>query len=111
MREEGRRMSEVNAVSLMNQMRLMSTKAAGPSVELGAVQESFGNVFQRALNGVNELHQSADALKSRYEMGDANVGISEVMVASQKASLGFEAALRVRNKLVEVYQDIMNMSI
>ncbi|ARG98904.1 flagellar hook-basal body complex protein FliE [Legionella micdadei] len=104
-------MSEVNTVSLLNQMRLMAAKAEGSSVEFNAMQEPFGEVLQRALGDVNQLHQSADALKSRYELGDPSVSIGEVMIATQKANLGFEAVLRVRNKLVDVYQDIMNMSI
>ena len=31
------------------------------------------------------------------------------MLASQKASLSFQAALQIRNKLVSAYQDIMNI--
>jgi len=33
------------------------------------------------------------------------------MVAMQKASLSFQAMTEVRNKLVEAYQQIMNMPI
>ncbi len=44
-----------------------------------------------------------------FESGDANVSLAEVMVASQKASVSFQAMLQVRNKLVEAYKDVMNM--
>ncbi|MGZ5030965.1 MAG: flagellar hook-basal body complex protein FliE, partial [Methylobacter sp.] len=43
--------------------------------------------------------------------GDTNVSLAEVMVASQKASVSFQAMLQVRNKLVEAYKDVMNMPI
>jgi flagellar hook-basal body complex protein FliE len=33
------------------------------------------------------------------------------MIASQKASVAFEATLQVRNKMVEAYQEVMRMSI
>ena len=33
------------------------------------------------------------------------------MVAMQKASIGFQAALQVRNKLVSAYSEIMNMQV
>jgi len=33
------------------------------------------------------------------------------MVATQKSTLGFEATLQIRNKLLQAYQDIMNMPI
>lgn len=104
-------MSEINTVSLLNQIRAMTAQAGGASVEAAENQAPFSSVFKRALDDVNELHQNSDALKSRYEMGDKNVSVSEVMIASQKASLGFEATLRVRNKVVDAYQDIMNMPI
>ena len=33
------------------------------------------------------------------------------MLARQKASVGFEATLQVRNKLLGAYRDIMNMPV
>jgi flagellar hook-basal body complex protein FliE len=33
------------------------------------------------------------------------------MIASQKASLSFQQMVQVRNKLVNAYQDIMNMGV
>ncbi|HHF7345904.1 TPA: flagellar hook-basal body complex protein FliE [Legionella feeleii] len=103
-------MSDINAVSLLNQMRVLAAKAEGSSVE-NATQTSFGDVFKHALGEVNQLHQNADNLRTKFELGDKSVGIGEVMVAAQKSSLGFEATLRVRNKLVQAYEDIMNMPI
>jgi flagellar hook-basal body complex protein FliE len=109
MRDKG--MSEINTVSLMNQMRAMSSQAEGFKVEAGATQTPFGTVFQQALNQVNDMTQTSDSLKTRFEMGDPNVSLGEVMIASQKSNLGFEATLRVRNKVVQAYQDIMNMPV
>ena len=33
------------------------------------------------------------------------------MVAAQKSSIGFEATVQVRNRLLQAYQDIMNMQV
>jgi flagellar hook-basal body complex protein FliE len=33
------------------------------------------------------------------------------MIASQKASVAFEATVQVRNKMIEAYQEVMRMSI
>ncbi|WED43791.1 flagellar hook-basal body complex protein FliE [Legionella cardiaca] len=105
-------MSEINTVSLLNQLRAMAAKAEGGSVEFSpADAPAFGDVLQNALGTVNNLQQTSDTLKARFEMGDTNVGIGEVMVAAQKSNLAFEATLRVRNKMVQAYQDIMNMPI
>ncbi|QMT60068.1 MULTISPECIES: flagellar hook-basal body complex protein FliE [unclassified Legionella] len=104
-------MSEINTANILNQIKTMSAKAEGKILEAEANQSPFGSVFQHAMNQVNDLHQSADALKTRFEMGDPNVSLGEVMIAAQKSNLGLEATVRVRNKVVQVYQDIMNMPV
>lgn len=104
-------MSEINTVHLLNQIRTMAAQAEGSKVEAGGNQVSFGSVLQQTLNQVNDLTQTSDALKTRFELGDPNVSLGEVMIAGQKSNLGFEATLRVRNKLVQAYQDIMNMPV
>ncbi|KTD73506.1 flagellar hook-basal body complex protein [Legionella tucsonensis] len=109
--EVNKDMSDINTVNLLNQIKTMSAKAEGSVIETEANQSPFGTVFQQALNQVNELNQSADALKARFEMGDPNVSLGEVMIAAQKTNLGLEATVRVRNKVVQAYQEIMNMPV
>jgi len=71
----------------------------------------FGEVMAQAVNKVNETQKASGALAKAYEQGAPGVDITDVMVASQKASVSFQAAVQVRNKLVEAYRDIMNMPI
>lgn len=71
--------------------------------------QGFGDLFKQAVNSVNETQQQSTALATAYEKGDPKVSLAQVMVASQKASVSFQAITQVRNKLVEAYQDIMNM--
>ena len=53
---------------------------------------------------------SAD-LAARFEQGDEKVSLAQVMVASQKSSVSFQAVVQVRSKLLAAYQDVMNMQI
>ena len=39
------------------------------------------------------------------------VSIEETMLAMQKAQLGFQAAVQVRNRMVQAYTEIMNMNV
>ena len=71
----------------------------------------FGDVFSQAINKVNSIQQESGAMSKAYIQGDPNVSISDVMIASQKSSVAFQAATQVRNKLVEAYKDVMNMPI
>ncbi|MDI1352709.1 MAG: flagellar hook-basal body complex protein FliE [bacterium] len=102
-------MTDINTANLISQMRTMAAQAEGiSSVDS---KSSFSLVFQQALDQVGNLNQSADLLKNRFEMGDPNVSLADTMIATQKANLGFEATVRVRNKVVQAYQDIMNMPV
>ncbi|MDB6059920.1 MAG: Flagellar hook-basal body complex protein FliE [Verrucomicrobiaceae bacterium] len=71
----------------------------------------FGEMFQQAIGSVNNTQQQASALSTSFEQGDPGVSLAQVMVASQKASVSFQALTQVRNRLVDAYKDIMNMPV
>ena len=73
--------------------------------------KSFGDMFQQAINSVNQTQQQASQLATAFETGDPKVSLAQVMVASQKASVSFQALTQVRNRLVDAYKDIMNMQV
>jgi flagellar hook-basal body complex protein FliE len=79
------------------------------NVEGGAKVPGFNDLFKQAVNSVNDTQQQAGALATSYEKGDTGVSLAQVMVASQKASVSFQALTQVRNRLVDAYKDIMNM--
>jgi flagellar hook-basal body complex protein FliE len=79
---------------------------AAPAEDVGG----FGKTMVDALKSVNNQQAKASDLSAAYERGDTN-DIVGVMVERQKASLGFEATLQVRNKLLSAYRDIMNMPV
>jgi len=72
---------------------------------------SFATLLKQAIDNVNDHQKKASDLRTRYEMGDPDVDIVNVMIASQKSSVAFEAMSQVRNRLVSAYQEIMRMSI
>ena len=76
-----------------------------------AATPAFGALLKQGIDAVNATQQSADALSSAWERGDAGVNLAQVMVETQKASVSFQALAQVRNRLISAYQDIMNMSI
>jgi len=71
---------------------------------------SFSDTLGAAVRSVNEQQAKASALSAAYERGETH-DIVSVMIERQKASLGFEATLQVRNKLLSAYRDIMNMPV
>lgn len=103
-------MSEMNVNQVLAQMRAMSLEAGGNKVqETGSGGADFAAMLKQTIGAVNDTQQTAGKMTEAFESGDTNVSLAEVMVASQKASVSFQAMLQVRNKLVEAYQDVMNM--
>ncbi|MBC6907102.1 flagellar hook-basal body complex protein FliE [Saccharophagus sp. K07] len=71
----------------------------------------FSDLFSQAVNKVNSVQQASNATSAAYMRGDPNVDITDVMIASQKSTVAFQAMTQVRNKVVEAYKDVMNMPI
>ncbi len=101
-------MSDMNVNLVLAQMRAMSFQAGG-SVQKTDGNTDFSALLQQSLAAVNNTQKSAGKMTEAFETGASNVSLADVMVATQKASVSFQATLQVRNKLVEAYQDVMNM--
>ena len=110
----------INAIDpneLLMQMRAAQSQAAQqvevrPSLQ-GQSSESvnFSGLMKSALDQVNETQQASGKLKTAFEMGDPNVSLADAMIASQKATVAFQATVQVRNKLISAYEEVMRMSV
>ena len=88
-----------------------ATKPASPIAGQASQQVSFSSVLKQGLDAVNATQAQAADVAARFERGDPNVELSQVMLESQKATVALRATVEVRNRLVNAYQEIMNMPI
>lgn len=84
-------------------------KAAGLAPG-SAAKSDFAGALKGAIAEVNELQAKSSAVTDSYERGETT-DIASVMLARERASLGFQATLQVRNKLLSAYKDIMSMPV
>ena len=77
----------------------------------GAQPSEFANLLKNSVDHVAGMQNQATALANAYEAGDKSIDLTKVMLEVQKASLAFRAMTEVRNKLVDAYQQVMNMSV
>lgn len=121
--------TRIDVDNVLSQMRMMRSQAqnkpmVGPASDIAAnalqglggtqpvnAPSNFTNVMTSAIDKVNATQQESAALGKAYELGDPTVSLSDVMVASQKSSISFQAMTQVRNKLIDAYQEIMNMPV
>ena len=64
-----------------------------------------------ALRSVSAAQNDSTRLQREVQMENPAVSLEETMVSMQKAQVGFQAALHVRNRMVQAYTDIMNMQV
>jgi len=114
-------LSQMRSMQSQVQTQSKANSELGQLGQLGDVQAprevqkddapEFSQLLKMAVDQVNATQQHASSLATAYEKGDPTVDIPEVMIASQKASVAFQAMTQVRNKLISAYEEIMKMPI
>jgi flagellar hook-basal body complex protein FliE len=115
-------MSQMEIDRVLATIRSFSTQGAGgiggvgQSGAAGAAQgtsgvSEFSKLLQKGIDSVNQTQQNASSLATAFEKGTPGVELPQVMLEMQKASVSFRALTEVRNRLVNAYQEIMNMPI
>ena len=87
--------------------------ANGQPLQKGKAVEGAGfqQALTQALGAVSKSQTEATSLQREVQFDNPNVSLEQTMVAMQKAQIGFQATLQVRNKLVQAYSDIMSMQV
>jgi flagellar hook-basal body complex protein FliE len=84
---------------------------AQPKSVQGGAAPSFQNAMAQALGSVSQSQHQAQRLQQELQLDNPGVSLEQTMVAMQKAQIGFQGVLAVRNRLVQAYSDIMNMQV
>ncbi len=107
-------MSSIQISQVLAEMRALQARASGAPMEapqsIGGPSE-FANMMKGHIDNVAKMQNSAQALANSYEAGDKSVDLTKVMLEVQKAGLAFHAMTEVRNKLIDAYTQVMNMSV
>lgn len=102
-----------NLEQMLTELRAASAVAQGKpaAAATGAEGADFSVALKSAIDGVNAAQQQAQQMTQNFVAGQENVNLQDVMINLQKASLSFQQMVQVRNKLVNAYQDVMNMPV
>jgi flagellar hook-basal body complex protein FliE len=74
-----------------------------------AEQGTFTGELSKALGEVDKLQVEADQQAKMVAEGGGN--LHEMSLALEKADISMRLAMKVRNKLVDAYNEIMRMSV
>ncbi|HVE83612.1 MAG TPA: flagellar hook-basal body complex protein FliE [Myxococcales bacterium] len=70
---------------------------------------SFAAELGKAIDSVDALQKQGDAQAEKVAQGGGN--LHETALALEKADVAMRVLTRVRNKVVEAYQEVMRMSV
>ncbi|GBF11597.1 flagellar hook-basal body complex protein FliE [Tepidibacillus infernus] len=70
----------------------------------------FSDVLNNALKQVDEDLKTASVLSNKVATGNVT-DLHQVMIGLEKANLGLQLTVQVRNKAVEAYQEIMRIQV
>ena len=116
-------MSDLAISQVLAQMRELQSRIGGPGgiggPPAGGIEglqgpvrgPDFATLLKGQVDGVATLQNQAKGLADAYEAGDRSVDITRVMLEVNKASIAFHAITEVRNKLIDAYTQVMNMSV
>ena len=71
----------------------------------------FQHALTKALGAVSKSQLDSSAMQREVQLDNPTVSIEQTMIAMQKAQIGFQATIQVRNKMVQAYSDIMSMQV
>ena len=100
-------MSAINNISTPQTIALPNLPATGAQATGGP---SFKDMLVDSIQQVNTMQLEADqAVETMFTGGEINP--AEVLTAVQKADLAFRLTMQMRNKLMEVYQEVKDIRI
>lgn len=77
-----------------------------PKGNVSEITDSFSKMLDNALQTVDRQEKEVQVLNEQFVTGQI-ADVHTVMIAAEKAQLGLQLTVQVRNKVIEAYQEIM----
>ena len=104
--ESGQGLSEAGTTDRLGQIDRMDRAIVTPGADKAA---QFGSELGKAIGEIDKMQVAADTQADAVARGGGN--IHEMALSLEKADVAMRLAMRVRNKLVDTYNEIMRMGI
>lgn len=101
---------------------MRSISGAAPEIGAGSIERApsgvspgaapgggFAETLGSAIQKVDAMQMDADAQVEKVALGGGN--LHEMSLALEKADVSMRLAMKVRNKLIDAYQEIMRMNV
>lgn len=90
---------------------MASSMGIGGADSADGVKSGFGAALDDAIKSVNDAQMSTASKVQDIMNGKPGVSLSDVMIDIQKANVGFQTIVQMRNKVVQAYQSVSSMPV
>lgn len=84
----------------------LASKAGGSEIGASAMSDKFASFLTDAMQKLTDQQVTVEKLNNLFVKGELS-DVHQLTIASEKAALGLELTVQVRNKAIEAYQEIM----
>jgi flagellar hook-basal body complex protein FliE len=104
---------EIKAINSQIAQAVAGLKAplAAPGSAPAAGGADFVASLDSALKAVSQNQRASSELQRQFTLENPAVSLEETMIAMNKSTISFQAAVQVRNRLVQAYEQVMNMPV
>jgi len=99
----------MNPVTLGSVLPALQGPGPGSAAPARAPGGDFGDALGQALGSLEKVEQDADRDAQAVALGGGN--LHETALALAEADTAMRVAVKVRNKIVDAYQEIMRMNL
>jgi flagellar hook-basal body complex protein FliE len=71
----------------------------------------LGNAFENVLDEARTAESRSTEASEKFANGDPSIGIHEVVIESEKASIAVRYVTTLKNKAIEAYRELMNTQV
>ena len=96
-------MNQISGLQVENNLKIMSNIQRKDDKPI-----SFKQTLTNLLQEVNDLQVDAKQSVDKFLNGEIT-DVHQVMIAAEKASIGLELTLAIRNKLLDAYREVMRI--
>ena len=97
---------DINAIGSLISGAQRASKGDGAQEK----ESDFSNMLSNAIDTIEETEAASNAASEALLTGESD-DIHTALIASQKAEIAVSYAVQIRNKMIEAYNDIMNMQV
>lgn len=72
--------------------------------------QDFSTLLKSKIENTNALMQEAGNLTKRFAMGE-NIGIHEITIASERASVALQLTMELRNRALDTYRELLRLQV